>query len=72
MGKPAVAITLTAAERAEREGLASRRRTAQGVARRARIVLAAADRMENQAIAEFWASIRTPSANGVGASLSGG
>jgi hypothetical protein len=52
MGKPAVAVTLTAAERAELESPASRRRTAQGLARRARIVLAAADGMENQAIAE--------------------
>jgi transposase len=51
MGKPAVAIELSAAERAELEGLASRRRTAQGLARRARIVLAAAAGMENQAIA---------------------
>jgi transposase len=51
MGKPAVAIELTAAERAELEGLASRRRTAQGLARRARIVLAAAEGLENQMIA---------------------
>src|SRR5919201_4028147 len=53
MGKPAVAIELTAAERSELESLASRRRTAQGLARRARIVLAAADGMENQTIAEL-------------------
>src|SRR5215469_15656675 len=52
MGKPAVAIELTAEERAELEGLANRRRTAQGLARRARIVLAAAAGMENQIIAE--------------------
>src|SRR6266478_4084564 len=51
MGKPAIAIELTAAERAELEGLASRRRTAQGLARRARIVLAAAAGLENQVIA---------------------
>src|SRR5712692_5635185 len=51
MGKPAVAIELTAGERAELEGLASRRRTAQGLARRARIVLAAAAGLENQVIA---------------------
>jgi transposase len=51
MGKPAVAIELTPAERAELEGLAGRRRTAQGLARRARIVLAAAQGLENQAIA---------------------
>ena len=41
MGRPAVAITLSAAERQELEGLAHRRKTAQGMARRARIVLAA-------------------------------
>jgi len=51
MGRPAVAIELTAAERFELEGLANRRRTAQGLARRARIVLAAAEGMENQVIA---------------------
>lgn len=50
MGKAAVSITLTAAERIELEGLAGRRRTAQGLARRARIVLAAADGMANKAI----------------------
>lgn len=51
MAKAAVAIELTAAERAELEGLAGRRRTAQGLARRARIVLAAADGSENKIIA---------------------
>lgn len=51
MGKAAVAVELTVAERAELEGLARRRRTAQGLARRARIVLAAADGRENKAIA---------------------
>src|SRR5690349_11682459 len=51
MGRAAVAIELTAAERAELEGLAGRRRTAQGLAKRARIVLAAATGMENKAIA---------------------
>ena len=52
MGKPAIAIELTAEERAELEGLANRRRTAQGLARRARIVLAAAAGVENQVIAQ--------------------
>ena len=42
MGKPAVGIELTAAERGELESLA----------RRARIVLAAADGLENKAIVE--------------------
>jgi transposase len=51
MGKTAVAIELTVAERAELEGLAGRRRTAQGLARRARIVLGAAEGMENKTIA---------------------
>jgi len=50
MGKPAVAIELSAAERRELEGLARRRKTAQGLAQRARIVLAAAEGLENQAI----------------------
>jgi transposase len=43
---------LTAAERAELESLRSRRRTAQGLARRARIALTAAAEMENRIIAE--------------------
>ena len=47
MGKPAVAIELTVDERRDLEGLAGRRRTAQGLARRARIVLLAADGLEN-------------------------
>ncbi len=51
MAKAAVRIELTADERGALEGLASRRRTAQGLARRARIVLAAADGLENKAIA---------------------
>ena len=47
-----MAITLLEAERRELEGLARRRKTAQGLARRARIVLAAADGLENKAIVE--------------------
>ena len=50
MGKSAVTIELSAAERRELEGLARRRKTAQGLAQRARIVLAAAEGLENQAI----------------------
>ena len=50
MSRAAVAIVLSAAERRELEGLARRRKTAQGLARRARIVLAAADGLENKAI----------------------
>jgi transposase len=52
ISKRAVAIELTEAERGELEGLASRRCTAQGLARRARIVLAAAAGQENKAIAQ--------------------
>ena len=52
MSRAAVAITLSDAERRELEGLARRRKTAQGLARRARIVLAAADGLENKAIVE--------------------
>ena len=52
MGRAAVAITLSASERRELGGLARRRKTAQGLARRARIVLAAADGLENKAIVE--------------------
>jgi transposase len=52
MGKPAVAIELSGAERFALEALARRRKTAQGLARRARIVLAAASGLENKAIVE--------------------
>lgn len=52
MGKAAVEIALTVEERRELEGLAGRRKTAQGLARRAKIVLAAAAGVENQVIAQ--------------------
>jgi transposase len=52
MGKPAVAIDLTSEERRELERLVRRRKTGQGLARRARIVLAAAEGLENKAIVE--------------------
>ena len=51
MGRSAVAIELTAGERGELEDLAGRWRTAQGLARRARIVLLAAEGLESKAIA---------------------
>ena len=51
MGKRAVAIDLSEGERRELEGLASRRRAAQGLAQRARIVLLAAEGLENRDIA---------------------
>ena len=50
MGKPAVAIDLTRDQRAELEGLLRRRQTAQGLVRRAEIVLLAADRLQNKEI----------------------
>ena len=50
-GRVAVSIELSAFERDELEGLARRRRTAQGLARRARIVLLAAAGLENKQIA---------------------
>ncbi len=49
-GKTAVAIDLTESERRELESLASRRKTAQGLAQRARIVLLAAEGGENKGI----------------------
>ena len=52
MGKTAVAIDLTDSERRELGSLASRRRTAQGLAQRARIVLLAAEGVENKDICE--------------------
>ena len=52
MGKTAVAILLSGAERRGLESLVRRRRTGQGLALRARIVLAAAEGLENKAIVE--------------------
>ena len=46
------ALNVTAAERAELSSLASRRKTAQALALRARIVLACAEGGENKAVAE--------------------
>jgi transposase len=51
MGKTAVAVGLTDREQVELESLAARRRTAQGLAQRARIVLLAAQGVENKEIA---------------------
>ena len=51
MGKPAVTIELAGEQRAELEGLVRRRQTAQGLARRAEIVLLAADGLQNKEIA---------------------
>ena len=50
-GRVAVTIDLSAAERRELDDLVRRRRTAQGLARRARIVLLAAAGLENKMIA---------------------
>lgn len=60
MGKAAVAIELTTPERQELESLARAHRTGQAMARRARIVLAAAAGLENKAIcAEVGANANT-------------
>jgi hypothetical protein len=48
MGKTAVANELSESERRELGGLASRRKTAQGLAQRARIILLAAEGLENK------------------------
>src|SRR3981081_2078555 len=52
MGRLAALIELSEKERGELEGVSRRRRTAQGLAQRAQIVLLAADGLENKAIAE--------------------
>lgn len=60
MGRPAVSIELTEGERRDLERLASSRRTSQGLAMRARIVLCAAEGLENQDIcAELGAAANT-------------
>lgn len=50
MGRPAVAIALSVPERRELESLARAQKTGQSMARRARIVLAAASGMDNKTI----------------------
>ncbi len=50
-GRVAVSVELSGAERRELESLTRRRKTAQGLARRARIVLLAAEGFENKKIA---------------------
>lgn len=52
MSRASVTITLSATERRELESLARRRKTAQGLARRARIILTAAQGLENKTIVE--------------------
>ncbi len=49
-GRRAVGLVLTDAERAELQGLAARRSTAQAMALRARIVLAYAGGAQNKAV----------------------
>ncbi|RKK01981.1 IS630 family transposase, partial [Pseudoroseomonas wenyumeiae] len=62
MGKPAVTIGLSEAERRELESLARAHKTGQAMARRARIVLAAASGLENKTIgAEVGADANTVS-----------
>ena len=50
-GRRAVELVLTDAERTELDGLAARRSTAQGLALRARIVLACAQGAQNKVVA---------------------
>jgi hypothetical protein len=50
MGKPAVLVELSTAERVELQTLVRAQKTGQALARRARIVLAAASGLENKAI----------------------
>ena len=60
MGRTAVGIELSAAEGRELESLARAQKTGQAMARRARIVLAAASGLENKAIcAELGADANT-------------
>jgi len=62
MGKLAVAIELSASERRELESLARAHKTGQAMARRARIILAAAGGLENKVIcAEVGADANTVS-----------
>ena len=64
----AAEIVLSVEERRELESLARRRSTGQGLAQRARIVLAAADGGHNGLIAIGWASAGARSASGASGS----
>jgi hypothetical protein len=70
MGKTAVAIDLTEIDRRELERLASRRKTAQGLAQRARIVLLAAEGAENKDISRRIGAAPNTVGNGAAASPS--
>ena len=70
MGKTAVGIDLTDSERRELESLASRRKTAQGLAQRARIVLHAAEGVENKDISLRLGAAPNTVGNGGGGSPS--
>ncbi|MGI9503653.1 MAG: hypothetical protein ACR2RE_11420 [Geminicoccaceae bacterium] len=50
MGNPAVTDKLVDGQRAELEGLVRRRQTAQGLTRRAEIVLLAVDSLDNKKV----------------------
>ena len=60
MARVAVTISSSDDERAELEALSRRRKTSQGLARRARIVLAAAEGLENKEIAVRLEASATP------------
>ena len=66
MGRPAALIELSEKERGELEGLSRRRRTAQGLAQRAQIVLLAADGLENKAIAHRTSTVENTVGSGAG------
>ncbi len=70
MGKPAVTIELTNEQRGELESLVRRRQTAQGLARRAEIVLLAAKAFRTRRSSRGLAKMPTPWVSGVAASRS--
>ncbi len=71
-GRPKATLTVTEDERRQLESLAHRSRTASFVARRARIVLACADGLSNQAVARRLRVAPATVGHGGGASLSSG
>ena len=60
-------LTLTATEKSELTAMASRPKTAQALAQRARIVLTCADGLENKAVARLLDVHARPWANGAAA-----
>jgi hypothetical protein len=64
LGRPKVALILTDDERVQLDSLAHRARTAPHLARRARIILACAEGIDNKVVAKRCGCLKSPCASG--------